>query len=189
MDTQAVVDRLRQAVPTGGAEAAPSVDQPTIFVARESLEQVCLTLRDADDLRFQFLVDVTAVDWYPAEPRFEVVYLLASLGITDINKGAAAPAAKRLRLKVRVRGDAPRLPTVSTVWPAAGWAEREVYDLFGIEFDGHTDLRRILMPDDWEGYPMRKDYPVQIRKAPRTQEPLQLSPEQFAANIRAGRER
>ena len=90
-----------------------------------------------------------------------MVYILASLGPS---------ARKRLRgLKVRVPGDDARVPTVAEVWPSAGWAEREVFDLFGIVFDGHWDLRRILMPEDWEGHPLRKDYPVQIRIAAKTQ--------------------
>jgi NADH-quinone oxidoreductase subunit C len=179
MDTQALLDVLRQAVP-GGVEAGQSTDQPTIFVAREALLAVSVALREHPNLHFEFLADITAVDWYPREPRFEVVYILASID-------TAAP--KRLRMKVRVPGENPHVPSIASVWPSAGWAEREVFDLFGIIFDGHQDLRRILMPEDWEGYPLRKDYPVQIRMAPKTQEPLQLSPEQFAANIRADRER
>jgi NADH-quinone oxidoreductase subunit C len=177
MDTQALVDRIREAAPEARAEAGAATDQPTLYVDREALEAVCLILRDAPGLRFDFLADITAVDWFPKDPRFEVVYLLASLGLRQ-----------RLRLKVRVPGADPRAPTVATVWPAAGWAEREVFDLFGIVFDGHGDLRRILMPEDWEGYPLRKDYPVQIRKAAKTQQPLQVSPEQFAANVRGKRE-
>jgi NADH-quinone oxidoreductase subunit C len=176
METQAIVDALGQAAPAGAVEAGAATDQPTIYVAREALVAVCRALRDQTVLRFQFLADITAVDWYPREPRFEVVYHLASLG---------PEGQKRLRLKARVPGTDPRLPSVGRVWPAAGWAEREVFDLFGIAFDGHPDLRRILMPEDWEGYPLRKDYPVQIRLAPKTYEPLQLSPEQFAANVQA----
>jgi NADH-quinone oxidoreductase subunit C len=209
MDTQALVDVIREAVPSAQAEGGPSTDQPTIFVARDAVVEVCRVLRDRADLRFQFLADVTAVDWYPREPRFEVVYILASIGAVGLDPVGAAggsglrpaeapvasaaqagpPSTKRLRLKVRVPGNDPHLPSVAQVWPSAGWAEREVFDLFGIVFDGHSDLRRILMPEDWDGSPLRKDYPVQIRMAPKTQAPLQLSPEEFAANVRAERER
>ncbi|HEX2342221.1 MAG TPA: NADH-quinone oxidoreductase subunit C [Vicinamibacterales bacterium] len=179
MNTQALLDVIRLAVP-GNVEPGQSTDQPTIFVAREALLPVSVALREHPNLHFEFLADITAVDWYPREPRFEVVYILASIDTA---------ARKRLRMKVRVPGQDPHVPSIASVWPSAGWAEREVFDLFGIIFDGHQDLRRILMPEDWEGYPLRKDYPVQIRMAPKTQEPLQLSPEQFAANIRADRER
>jgi NADH-quinone oxidoreductase subunit C len=184
MNTQTLVDAIREAVPSARVEAGPSTDQPTIFVAREALLDVGRALRDRPNLRFQFLADITAVDWHPREPRFEVVYILASIGVDGPDR-----SKKRLRLKVRVPGDDARLPSVAEVWPSAGWAEREVFDLFGVVFDGHSDLRRILMPEDWEGHPLRKDYPVQIRMAAKTHSPLQLSPEQFAANIRADRER
>jgi NADH-quinone oxidoreductase subunit C len=89
----------------------------------------------------------------------------------------------RLRVKVRLPADDPHVATVSDVWPAANWLEREVWDLFGIAFDGHPDPRRLLMPEDWEGYPLRKDYPVQIRMTPRSSEPLQVTAEEFRANL------
>jgi NADH:ubiquinone oxidoreductase subunit C len=81
------------------------------------------------------------------------------------------------------------VPSVSGIWPSANWQEREVYDMFGIEFGGHPDLRRLIMPDDWEGHPLRKDHPVQVKMPVRTYEPLQLSEEEFRANMAADRER
>jgi NADH-quinone oxidoreductase subunit C len=101
------------------------------------------------DARFVRLSTVTAVDRYPAEPRFEVVYHLHSLERNE-----------RLRLKCRVTGEKPQIDSVTPVWRSADWYEREVFDLFGIRFNGHPDLRRIMLPDDWEGHPLRKDYPV-----------------------------
>ena len=92
-------------------------------------------------------------------------------------------------MKVRVPAAEPSIPTVSEIWAAANWAEREIFDLFGVQFTGHPDLRRILMPDDWEGFPLRKDYPVQIKEPVKTYEPLQVSEEQFVANVQAARSR
>ena len=132
-----------------------------------------------------FLADLLPVDYLPREPRFEITYLMASLGIAGFGD-----TPKRLRVKVRVPGgEDATVPSVSSVWPAAAWAEREAYDLFGIHFSQHPDLRRILMPEDWEGFPLRKDYPVQIKQPVKTYEPLQVSQEQFVANIEATRDR
>lgn len=162
-----------------GAVEAPSADgMPTVYIRREELEAGCLALRDAG---FTVLIDAIPVDLYPREQRFEISYLLLNPG-TD-----GQPA--RLRVKVQIPRTDARCPTLSGVWRAANWAEREAYDLFGIEFDGHPDLRRILMPDDWEGFPLRKDYPVQIKDPVKTYSPLQLSEEEFVANIEADRER
>lgn len=101
------------------------------------------------DRKFVRLSTVTAVDRYPAEPRFEVVYHLHSI-----------EPCQRLRLKCRVRGEDPVIESVVSVWRSANWYEREVFDLFGIQFVGHPDLRRIMLPDDWQGHPLRKDYPI-----------------------------
>ena len=185
MTTQDIVDALRGAVPEGAVEPAAAADgMPAIYVAREHADVVCLALRDLPTLQFAFAPDITAVDYLPREPRFEVMLHLASLGIAGFGD-----TPKRLRVKFRVPGNDPRMPTLSGVWKAMNWGEREVYDMFGIYFDGHPDLRRILMPDDWEGHPARKDYPVQIKMTPKVYEPLQVTAEQFAANLQADRDR
>jgi NADH-quinone oxidoreductase subunit C len=142
-------------------------------------------LRDTPELRFAFLADITAVDYIPREPRYEVVYLLASLG----SGGIFGDTPRRLRLKVRVSGTDPSVPTLINLWLAANWAERELWDMFGIRVDGHPDLRRLLMPEDWDGHPGRRDYPVQIKQPVKIYHPLQVSEEEFVANIQASRDR
>ena len=165
-----MIDALRSLFPAAELEPGTSIDQPTIRVASASLVDVCRALRDRPEFGFILLADLTAVDWWPRQPRFEVVYHLSSV-------------TQRVRLKVSIDGLSPRLPTVQSVWPAAGWLERETWDMFGIIFDGHGDLRRLLMPDEWEGYPLRKDFPVQIRLRPRSEQPLQVTEEEFRANL------
>ena len=185
MDTQAILQALAGAAPDGAVEAAPAADgMPALYVAREHLVAVCLALRDRPDLQFTFAPDITSVDYLPREPRFEVMIHLASLGVPPYGD-----TPKRLRLKVRVPGADPHMPTLSGVWKSMNWGEREVYDLFGIHFDGHPDLRRILMPDDWEGHPARKDYPVQINMKAKMYEPMQVTAQEFAANLQANRDR
>jgi NADH-quinone oxidoreductase subunit C len=90
-------------------------------------------------------------------------------------------------MKVRLHADDPHVETVSGVWASANWLEREVWDLFGIAFDGHPDPRRLLMPEDWDGFPLRKDYPVQIRKTPTSSQPLQVTAEEFRRNLEKDR--
>jgi NADH-quinone oxidoreductase subunit C len=175
MNSHQVIETLTPLVPGASYEAGASIDFATLYVPASSLVDTCLALRNTPPLRFNVLVEVTAADYFPREPRFEVVYHLLSV-----------PNRLRLRLKVRASADA-AIPTVQGVWPAAGWLEREVWDMFGVVFDGHPDLRRLLMPDDWEGHPQRKDYPVQIRKAPQTYEPLEISEEEFRANLERDR--
>jgi NADH-quinone oxidoreductase subunit C len=185
MDAQAVVDLLKGGYPDGAIEVAPSGDgTPSIYVAREHLQPVCRELRDRPELRFAFAADITAVDFMPREPRFEVVILVASFGVAGFGD-----SPKRLRIKVRVPGNDARLPTTSIIWPAMNWAERELWDMFGIQADGHPDMRRILMPDEWEGHPARKDYPVQIKKPYTILEPIQLTPEEFVDSVQATRDR
>jgi NADH-quinone oxidoreductase subunit C len=184
MDSAAIIEVLSRTVPAARLEAVQAGDgMPTMYVPLDQLVDACRALRDAPELRFALLADLLPVDYYPREPRFEMVYLLASLGVAGFGD-----APKRLRLKVRVPVDAV-VPSLAGIWPAAAWSEREAYDLFGIGFSGHPDLRRILMPDDWEGYPQRKDYPVQIKAPVKTYEPLQVSEEQFVANVQATRDR
>jgi len=171
MDSAALLDTLGRVVPGASFEVARSIDVTTVYVPAGGLVETCQALRDAPELRFDFLAEVTAVDYLPRDPRYEVVYQLVS-------------TSNRLRLRLKVRvPDGGAVPTVSGVWPAAGWPEREVWDMFGISIDGHPDLRRLLMPEDWEGHPQRKDYPVQIRQPPKIYEPLQIDEEQFRRSL------
>src|SRR5438270_7086586 len=173
MDTVALITLLREALPGADVEDARSVDlQPTIYAARDDVPRLMQALRDRADLTFELLAELTAVDYWPREPRFELVYLVVSIAHRH-----------RLRVKVRLHGEDARVATVSQIWPAANWLEREVWDLFGIEFAGHPDPRRLLMPEDWEGYPLRKDYPVQIRMTPRSSEALEMTAQEFQANV------
>jgi NADH-quinone oxidoreductase subunit C len=119
----------------------------TLEIAPAKIASICGFLKY--DQKFVRLSSVTAVDRYPAEPRFEVVYHLHSIERNE-----------RVRLKCVISGVDPVIESVTSVWRSANWYEREAFDLFGIRFLNHPDLRRILMPDDWEGHPLRKDYPV-----------------------------
>ncbi|HEY2149193.1 MAG TPA: NADH-quinone oxidoreductase subunit C [Vicinamibacterales bacterium] len=173
MDPAPILASLQDALPDVTFEPVPSRDlQATIYAAPEALHDVALVLRDRADLKFSLLAELTATDVWPHEPRFELVYILVSL-----------EHRTRLRLKLRLPGADPHVATVSDVWPAANWLEREVWDLFGIAFDGHPDPRRLLMPEDWDGFPLRKDYPVQIRMTPGSGQPLQMTEAEFRANV------
>lgn len=144
------MQKLREWDAQAVAEVIAFRGETTVIVPGEHLRRAAEYLSTEPSLGFSFLADITTVDRFPIEPRFEVNYHLVSLDRRD-----------RLRLKVRVSGGDPVVPSVISVWPTANWHERENFDLFGIRFAGHPDLRRILMPDDWEGYPLRKDYPVE----------------------------
>jgi len=125
-------------------------EEMSITIVRESLRDACALLRDDPACPFNYCADVTCVDWYPSEPRFEVIYHLLSI-----------PKKERVRLKVRLAEDAPTVESITPLWPGANFFEREVYDLFGVRFTGHPYLRRIQMPETWEGHPLRKNYPVE----------------------------
>jgi NADH-quinone oxidoreductase subunit C len=119
----------------------------TITVPRERIVEATQAAQQAG---YNFLEDVTAVDWYPSEPRFQITYHILSHGLKE-----------RLRLAVRLDSEDASLDSITGVWPSANFYEREVFDLFGVHFGGHPNLRRIMMPEDWEGHPLRKDYPVE----------------------------
>jgi len=144
---KAVRERFGEVV-TGSTEFRGEL---TLGIRREAIHGVCLFLRDEPELRFNFLSSITAVDYLGVGrlPRFDVVYHLLSL-----------EHRHRIRLKVAVPEDDTHIASVVDVWPGSDWYERETYDMFGILFDGHPDLARILMPDDWQGHPLRKDFPV-----------------------------
>ncbi len=150
LESHLALKKLREFDSAAVEDALDFRGEVTIFIRREKLRHVAEFLRDDSELAFSFLADLTAVDHYPNEPRFEAVYHLLSLKNVE-----------RLRLKVRLPGDDPRVESMVPVWPAANAFERELFDLFGIHFENHPFLRRILMPEDWEGHPLRKDYPVQ----------------------------
>ncbi len=174
MDAVVIAHALKALVPDCGAEPTTAVDRPTIVVPVSQLSAVAAALRDAAEFRFALLVDIVGVDFLPREPRFEVNYVLVS---PDRDQPL------QLRVKVCLDGADPHLPTLTGLWPSCGFLEREVWDLLGIVFDGHADLRRLLTPDDWEGHPLRKDYPVQIKMPVQTESPLQLTAEQFRDNL------
>lgn len=148
----ATVDFVRGRFGDAIIEVVEYRGETTITVAPERIVAICEALRDAPELRYTFMADITAVDWLDRDPRYDVVYHLLSLETRAV-----------IRLKVRVGDEdtpSPEIPTVEGVWPAANWFEREMYDLFGIRFAGHSNQTRILMPQDWVGHPLRKDYPL-----------------------------
>ena len=145
-----VIERLRAWNPGAISEIIEFHGETTVVVPRNVLREVAFRCRDDKQLQFNLLSDATCVDRYPLEPRFEVNYQLVSI-----------PNRTRVCLKVRLSGNDPVIDSLVPVWPGANWLEREIFDFFGIRFNDHPDLRRILLPDDWEGYPLRKDYPVE----------------------------
>jgi NADH-quinone oxidoreductase subunit C len=153
-----ILQRLRDRFTTAVIETHDHRGDHTAIVDRGALPEVLRWCRDEADLRFDVLMDLTAVDYshFPGRedgPRFEVVYHLFSVGHNH-----------RLRVKVRVDEDDPQVPTAVDLWPIANWFEREVWDMFGIRFACHPDLRRLLMYEEFVGHALRKDYPINRRQ-------------------------
>jgi NADH-quinone oxidoreductase subunit C len=140
-----LVERFADAV----QEVSEAHGEVTLVVSREQIVDICRCLKEDLDLRYDLLMDMGGVDYLGREPRFEVVYHLYSV-----------PRNRRLRLKVRVPESDLVVPSVTSVWSTANWHEREAFDMLGIRFADHPDLRRIYMPDDYPGYPLRKDFPM-----------------------------
>jgi len=143
-----ILTRLKEKIPQSVVKASEFRGELTVVVNKEHIVPVCAFLRDDPELCFDFLSDLTAVDWLTRVPRFDVIYNLYSIEKNH-----------RVRLKVRLEQDQ-SVESVTSVWSGANWCEREVFDLFGIRFENHPNLKRILMPDDWEGHPLRKDFPL-----------------------------
>ena len=136
----------------GVIESKEALGETTLIVDPAQIVSLCRELKTKEN--FVRLDTITAIDWHPAEPRYEIVYHLHSLGATPLNQ----VESRRLRLKCKLAGA--EIDSVTSIWRCANWYEREVFDMFGIGFHNHPNLQRILMPLDWEGYPLRKDYPV-----------------------------
>lgn len=151
LTVERVAERLRERFPDVSfrRQEGAAVRDFTLYLPAERLVEVCTFLRDDPELEFAMLSWIGGVDYLPREPRFEVVYGLLSLS----NR-------LRIHLKVQLSEENPRVPTVTGVWPTANWHERETYDFYGIEFTGHPDLHRILLPEEWVGWPLRKDSPL-----------------------------
>ena len=155
-----VAECLRSWNANAVAEVVEFRGETTIVVPRELLRAAAEQCHANTKLQYNLLTDATCVDRYPVEPRFELNYHLVSI-----------PRKEKVRLRVKLGGSDPVVDSLVPVWPGANWLEREIFDLFGIRFTGHPDLRRILLPDDWEGHPLRRDYPVEgYRDVPNTGE-------------------
>jgi NADH-quinone oxidoreductase subunit C len=148
-----VVERLKAWNAQAVAQVIEYRGETTIVVPRELLRAAAQQCRDNPELAFNMLSDVTCVDRFPIEPRFELNYQLVSLD-----------RRARVRLRTSVSTEQPIVDSMVPVWGGANWLEREVFDLFGIQFNGHPDLRRILLPEEFEGFPLRRDFPVEGKR-------------------------
>jgi NADH-quinone oxidoreductase subunit C len=153
MDPLQIAKTIEEKFPGQVLSTTTHAGQVGVSIKKDLIKDICLFLRDEPSLKMNHLSDLTAVDFsrYPGDtgPRFEVVYNM----ISNVHH-------HRIRLKVRVPEEDPRIDSVSSIWQTANWHERETFDLMGIKFNGHPDLRRILLPEEWEGHPLRKEYPL-----------------------------
>lgn len=152
-DVAAPLEQLKQRFPEGVLETSLLHGEAAAMIRAEQLLQILTFLKEDPSLLFNVLADITAVDHLGRVPRFDVVYNLLSL-----------PFSRRIRIKVAVDGEEPSLETASRLWQAANWLEREVWDMFGIRFNGHPELKRILLYEEFQGHPLRKDYPIRKRQ-------------------------
>ena len=150
LESNPVIRKLEECRIPGLEEAGERHGTLRLTLSADSLTPCAKFLRDHPDLNFNFLSDLTCVDRFPREPRFEVLYCLRSI-----------PRGDEIQIIVRLPGAGARVDSLVPLWPAANALEREVYDLFGVEFRNHPNPARILLPEDWEGHPLRKDYPVE----------------------------
>jgi len=134
-------------------ESSFRLDGPVVVISATALLSLARFLKEDRELEYSVLLDITAVDYFKRNPRFEVVYHFL-----------APERRARLRVKVPVAASKLQVETLSGLWPGANWFEREIFDMFGIQFDGHPDLRRILMYPEFQGHPLRKDYPIDRRQ-------------------------
>jgi NADH-quinone oxidoreductase subunit C len=148
-----VVEQLRTWNPQAISQVAEYRGETTIIVPRELLRATAQHCKENPALNFNLLSDATCVDRFPVEPRFELNYHLVSL-----------PRRDRIRLRTSVSSQHPVVDSLVPVWPGANWLEREIFDLFGVRFEGHPDLRRILLPNDFEGFPLRRDFPTEGKR-------------------------
>ena len=149
----AVVEQLRAWKAEAVADVVEYRGETTIEVPRELLRSAAQQCKENPKLNFNLLSDATCVDRFPVEPRFELNYHLVSI-----------PRHDRIRLRTRVSAQQPVVDSLVPVWPGANWLEREIFDLFGVRFEGHPDLRRILLPDGFEGAPLRRDFPTEGKR-------------------------
>jgi len=156
-DLEQAVSLLQKEFPQDILDIKEYRNETTLIINKDQIHRFCKHLKD--NLEFTFLADLTAVDYLEVKsPRYEVVYHIHRFG-PDCEENI------RIRLKAELTDDDPKIDSVVSIWSSADWLEREVYDMFGIEFTGHPDLRRILMPEDYKPYPLRKDFDVRNREA------------------------
>jgi len=152
-NASAVIERLRAWKPESVAQVIEYRGETTIVVPHKLLLATAKQCKEDSELNFNQLSDATCVDRFPNEPRFELNYQLLSI-----------PRLARIRLRTSISGQEPVIDSLEPVWPGANWMEREIFDLFGIRFEGHSDLRRILLPEEFEGAPLRRDFPVEGKR-------------------------